>query len=214
MSGFVDNLTDEIAGPLTEKQRRYLDRIKSNIGRLVRMINDLLDLSNIEAGTVRLNAKTFPIADLAETVVDNLQGLAREKGIALRATAADRDLLVHGDPDKLTQVLTNLLQNACKFTPAGGEVRVDLAADEAGFVRVCVADTGCGISPEEAARVFDKFYRGAASRGEARGAGLGLAIAKHFVELHQGRIWVDSLRGQGSRFYFTIPVIQGVTAEL
>lgn len=213
VSGFVDNLMDEIAGPLTEKQRRYLDRIKSNIGRLVRMINDLLDLSNIEAGTVRLNAKNFPITDLAETVVDNLQGLAREKAVSLHAAAADRDLLVHGDPDKLTQVLTNLVQNACKFTPGGGEVRVDITADEAGFVRVCVDDTGCGISPEEAARVFDKFYRGAASHGEARGAGLGLAIAKHFVELHQGRIWVDSLPGQGSRFSFTIPATQRVAAE-
>jgi signal transduction histidine kinase len=208
MSGFVDNLMDEIAGPLTEKQRRYLDRIKSNIGRLVRMINDLLDLSKIEAGTMRLDSKTFPIGDLAETVIDNLQGLAREKSISLRATTVDKNLLVLGDPDKLTQVLTNLVQNACKFTPAGGEVRLDVTADGTGFAQVCVADTGCGIPPEETTQVFEKFYRGTSSHGEARGAGLGLAIAKHFVELHQGRIWVDSLPGQGSRFYFTIPVAE------
>jgi two-component system phosphate regulon sensor histidine kinase PhoR len=111
-----------------------------------------------------------------------------------------------GDPDKLTQVLTNLIQNACRFTAAGGEVRLEVAPDEPGFAGITVADTGCGIPPEEAARVFEKFYRGTASHGEARGAGLGLAISKHLVELHQGRIWVESTPGQGSRFCFTIPL--------
>ena len=214
IDGFVDNLLDCIGGPLTDKQRRYLDRIKSNIGRLVRMINDLLDLSKIEAGTMRLDSKTLVIADLAETVVDNLHMLAREKHLSLRATTTDKHLVVRGDPDKLTQVLTNLIQNACKFTPAGGEVRLDIDAGEAGFVRLCVADTGCGIPPEEVPHVFEKFYRGTSSHGEARGAGLGLAIAKHFVELQQGRIWVESAPGQGSRFYLTLPLAEGVNAEL
>ena len=214
IGGFVDNLLDGIGGPLTDKQRRYLDRIKSNIGRLVRMINDLLDLSKIEAGTMRLNSKPLLIADLAETVVDNLHMLAREKQISLRATTADKHLTVQGDPDKLTQILTNLIQNACKFTPAGGEVRLDIDAGEAGFVRLCVADTGCGIPPEEVPHVFEKFYRGTSSHGETRGAGLGLAIAKHFVELQQGRIWVESAPGQGSRFYLTLPLAQRVNAEL
>ena len=206
IAGFVENLMDEIAGPLTDKQRRYLDRIKNNIGRLVRMINDLLDLSKIEAGTMRLELKPFAIAELVETVADNLQGLAQEKGISLCAISADKNLMVLGDPDKLTQVLTNLVQNACKFTLAGGEVRLEVTTDEPGFAGVCVADTGCGIPLEEAARVFDKFYRGTASHGEARGVGLGLAISKHLVELHQGRIGVESTPGQGSRFCFTIPL--------
>ncbi len=206
INGFVENLLDSIAGPLTDKQRRYLDRIKNNVGRLVRMINDLLDLSKIEAGTMSFESKTFAIADLAETLVDNLQVLAREKDIALLTTTAEKDLLVCGDRDKLIQALTNLVQNACKFTPAGGEGRVDITAGEDGLAQVCVSDTGCGIPPEEAARVFEKFYRGSSCHGEARGAGLGLAIAKHFVELHQGRIWVESTPGQGSRFYFTIPL--------
>lgn len=208
IGGFVDNLLDCIGGPVTDKQRRYLDRIKSNIGRLVRMINDLLDLSKIEAGTMTLDSKALVIADLAETVVDNLQLLAREKHLSLRATTADKHLVVRGDPDKLTQVLTNLIQNACKFTPAGGEVRLDIDAGEPGFVRLCVADTGCGIPSEELPHVFEKFYRGTSSHGEARGAGLGLAIAKHFVELQQGRIWVESAQGQGSRFYLTLPLDQ------
>ena len=205
IGGFVDNLLEGIAGPLTDKQRRYLDRIEANLNRLVRMINDLLDLSKIEAGTVQLALKTVPIADFAESLVDNLQGLARDKTLSLRAVIQDPQLLVRGDPDKLTQVLTNLVQNACKFTPAGGEVRLEIGSGEHGFVRICVADTGCGIPPDEAAQVFDKFYRGTSSKGEARGAGLGLAIAKHFVELHHGRIWVESTPGEGSRFYLTIP---------
>jgi signal transduction histidine kinase len=205
IGGFVDNLLEGIAGPLTEKQQRYLHRIHSNLSRLVRMINDLLDLSKIEAGTVRLALKTFSIGDFIENLVENLSGLAGEKNISLRAAVENKQLLVRGDPDKLTQVLTNLVQNACKFTPERGEVRLEIGSDKAGFVRICVADTGCGIPPEEAAQVFDKFYRGASSKGEARGAGLGLAIAKHFVELHQGRIWVESTPGQGSRFYFTLP---------
>ncbi len=208
IGGFVDNLLDGIAGPLTDKQRRYLDRIQSNLGRLVRMINDLLDLSKIEAGTVQLALKTFSVADFTESLVDNLQVLAREKSISLRAAIENKQLLIRGDPDKLTQVLTNLIQNACKFTPQGGEVRLEVGSGEAGFVQICVADTGCGIPPDEAAHVFDKFYRGTSSKGEARGAGLGLAIAKHFVQLHQGRIWVESTPEQGSRFYLTIPQAQ------
>jgi signal transduction histidine kinase len=206
IGGFVDNLLEGIGGPLTEKQRRSLDRIKTNIGRLVRMINDLLDLSKIEAGTLPFRSKTIAIADFVDTLMESLQPLAHEKSLRLGSSIQDRSLLIQGDPDKLTQVMTNLIQNACKFTPSGGEVRLDVTADGADFARVCVSDTGCGISPDELPRVFDKFYRGTASRGEARGAGLGLAIVKHFVELHQGRIWVESAPEQGSRFYFTIPM--------
>ena len=208
IGGFVDNLLDGIAGPLTDKQRRYLDRIQANLSRLVRMINDLLDLSKIEAGTVTLSLKTFSIADFTESLVENLQVLARDKTISLRAVIEDKQLLIQGDPDKLNQVLTNLVQNACKFTPEGGEVRLEIGSGETGFIRICVADTGCGIPPEETAHVFEKLYRGTSSKGEARGAGLGLAIAKHFVELHQGRIWVESTPGEGSRFFLSIPQAQ------
>ncbi|CAI4030990.1 membrane protein of unknown function [Nitrospira tepida] len=206
IGGFVDNLLEGIGGPLTEKQRRSLDRINMNIGRLVRMINDLLDLSKIEAGTLPFQSNTIAVADLVDSLMDSLQPLAREKSLRLRSTMQNRGLLVQGDPDKLTQVMTNLIQNACKFTPSGGDVCLDVTADGADFAQICVSDTGCGILPDELPHVFDKFYRGTASRGEARGAGLGLAIVKHFVELHQGRIWVESAPEQGSRFYFTIPL--------
>jgi len=116
-------------------------------------------------------------------------------------------VIVHADADKLTQVLTDLIHNACKFTPGGGTVRVELSLLER-LVQVCVADTGCGIASGASGdlpHLFEKFYRGRSSSTERRGTGLGLAIAKYFVELHRGPIWVESKGHKGSRFYFTVP---------
>jgi signal transduction histidine kinase len=212
ISGFVENLLSEIGGPISTKQRQYLVRIQVNIGRLVRMINDLLDLAKIEAGTIEFRPKPVPVRSLVDSLVENLQAVARDKGIDLRAEAAPVDWLIQADPDKLTQVLTNLVHNACKFTPAGGKVRIALAAATDECVQICVSDTGCGIASGELAQVFDKFYSGRSSSTEGRGTGLGLAIAKHFVELHHGRIWVESTEQQGSRFYFTVPRNSGPPA--
>jgi len=114
--------------------------------------------------------------------------------------------MIHGDRDKLHQVLTNLIQNAIKFTPPGGAVLVESIVQDDQFVQVSVGDTGCGIQPEDLAKVFEKFYRRESTPTDARGAGLGLAIVKSLVELHGGRIWVESVPGAGSRFFFTIPV--------
>ncbi|HEU4683503.1 MAG TPA: ATP-binding protein [Nitrospira sp.] len=205
ISVLVDNLLSGIGGPLNEKQLGYLDRINSNIHRMVRMITDLLDLAKIEAGTIHFHPRSVGINEIVETVVESLRLFAKAKSVNLQPTLA-ADCVVHGDPDKLSQVLTNLVHNACKFTPRGGDVRLEVSHDGPGFVRICVADTGCGIPADELPRVFDKFFRGSSSAGEARGAGLGLAIVKHFVELHHGRIWVESIPSQGSRFYFTIPL--------
>jgi len=213
MGVLVENLLAGIGGPLTDRQRDYLDRIHANIGRLTRMINDLLDLAKIEAGSIHFHPKTVALATIVEPLVESLQPLALRKSINLQSTIHDRALLIEGDSDKLSQVLTNLVQNACKFTPAGGEVQVEIRNDEEGFARVCVADTGCGIPPDEVPRVFEKFFRGASSKAEARGAGLGLAIVKHFVELHRGRIWVESSPQEGSRFYFTIPLARSPVTE-
>jgi signal transduction histidine kinase len=205
IAGFVENLLSELGGPLSAKQRHYLERIQVNIGRLVRMINDLLDLATIEAGTIEFRPTPVLIRSLVESLVENLQAVAREKGVDLRVEAASEDWLVQADPDKLTQVLTNLVHNACKFTPTGGEVRIALSMATDGCVRLCVSDTGCGISPSDLGHVFEKFYSGRSSSTGRRGTGLGLAIAKHFVELHHGRIWVESQEQQGSQFYFTVP---------
>ena len=213
MGGFVDNLLCELGGPLSPKQRHYLERIQVNIGRLVRMINDLLDLAKIEAGTIEFRPMPVSIKTVVDSLVETLGPVARQKDIRLLSEPSSVEGLVQADPDKLTQILTNLIHNACKFTSAGGEVRIQVSTGTAGDVQICVADTGCGIAPEEVGQVFEKFYSGRLLGSERRGTGLGLAIAKHFVDLHRGRIWVESTPQQGSRFYVTIPVHSEISKE-
>src|SRR5437867_4632008 len=206
IKGYVDNILDGLTGALTERQSYYLNRVKYNVERLTRMINDLLDLSRIEAGKVELHLSAVCMRDLVNDVVEGFQRAAQEKGLTLRSHQPDELPAIRGDRDKLHQVLTNLIQNAIKFTPKGGEIRVEANAHDGGFVLVTVSDTGCGIPPHELDRVFDRFYRVESVSAEECGSGLGLPIAKSLVELHGGRIWAESTPGQGSRFYFTVPI--------
>ncbi|WP_455370694.1 ATP-binding protein [Petrachloros mirabilis] len=208
VTSFLDNLLEGMAGPLTDKQELYVRRIQSNIWRLIRMVTDLLDLAKIESGNVHLNPQRIALQGFVANLVENLQPVAQEKSLRLHAVMKGSNVCVQADSDKLTQVLTNLVHNACKFTPAGGEVRVELIDLDDGFIRICVADTGPGISAEELPHIFQRFFSGKTSSREVRGAGLGLAIAKHFVELHGGGIWAESTSGEGSRFFFTIPLKQ------
>lgn len=206
IKGYVENMLDGLAGGLSEKQLYYLTRVKYNVERLTRMINELLDLTRIEAGQVEMHLSPIAIPELVNDVLEGFQASLLEKPLTIRQDYPAAFPTIRGDRDKLQQVLTNLVQNAVKFTPAGGEIRINVQVRDDGFVEFSVADTGCGISPHEIHRVFDKFYRGESIPSEARGAGLGLAITKSLVELHGGRIWVDSIPGQGSRFTFTLPL--------
>jgi two-component system sensor histidine kinase/response regulator len=206
IKGYVDNLLDGVGGPLNEKLTYYLKRVKHNVERLTRMINDLLDLSRIEAGAVQLQLGPVSVPDLINDVVEGFQTIAREKSVSVRAQCVNGLPIIQGDRDKLYQVLNNLIQNAVKFTPSGGSIEVQAFAPDNNGVKVCVSDTGCGIAAHETDRVFDRFYRGESAPMESRGAGLGLAITKTLVELHGGRIWVESTPGEGSRFFFTLPV--------
>ncbi len=206
IKGYVENMLDGLAGSLTDKQVYYLTRVRYNTDRLTRMINDLLDLSRIEAGRVELHLEPVPLPVLVNEVVEGVQRVAGEKGLTVRQELQAGLPLVRGDRDKLYQILTNLIQNAIKFTPKGGEVVVRSEVRDPEFVQVCVTDTGCGIPPLELDKIFDRFFRGETVPTEARGAGLGLAITKSLVELHDGRIWVESTVGEGSLFYFTLPI--------
>jgi signal transduction histidine kinase len=205
MKGFVENLLDGLAGPLTEKQSSYLSRVKHNVERLTRMLNDLLDLSRIEAGRLEIQLASLSLTDSVTDVVDSFQPIAKGKGIRLSAEHPTVPMQVIGDRDKLHQVLTNLVHNAIKFTPKGGEIRVEVQPHGDRFIKVCVSDTGPGIPPADVDRVFEKFFRGESAPPDLRGAGLGLSISKTFVELHGGVIWVESTPHCGSRFSFTIP---------
>jgi signal transduction histidine kinase len=205
IKGYVENMLEGITGPLTEKQATYLGRIKYNMERLTRMINDLLDLSRIDAKRVALQMSSLSVPELLVEVVENLEQLAREKGVALRVHHHRPLPPVEGDKDKLNQVLTNLIHNAIKFTPVGGEVTVSSDLTETGMVEISVADSGCGIPPHQIQHVFEKFYHADSAPPESRGAGLGLAIVKSLLELHGGEIGVESTLGSGSRFRVTLP---------
>lgn len=205
MKGFVENMLAGVTGDLRERQALYLTRVKYNIDRLTRTLNDLLDLSRIEAGHVELRLADVSLAEVTAEALDNLRPQAEEKSLELETTTPSQLAPVRGDRDKILQILTNLIHNAIKFTPSSGRISVSLTPVEDSAIQVCVADTGCGIASEEVPNVFDRFYRTDSGTTEARGAGLGLAITKSLVELHQGRIWVESTVGSGSRFYFTLP---------
>ncbi len=206
IKGYVENLLDGLGGALTEKQAHYLERVKHNAERLTRMTNELLDLSRIEAGRVELHLAPISVPELVSEVVESFQSIAREKAITIRQQQKEDLPVIQGDRDKLNQVLTNLVQNAIKFSPSNSEVLIELRTRDKKWLEVCVADHGCGIPPNELGKVFDKFYRGESVPIEAKGAGLGLPITKSLVELHGGTIWVTSAPGAGSRFYFTLPL--------
>jgi signal transduction histidine kinase len=208
IKGFVENMLDGLSGKLTDKQTHYLERIKVNAARLTRMIEDLLDLSRIESGRTELRLGKLQLCELVADVIDSLQTVAKEKSVQLTEQQSASMPSVQADRDKVQQVLFNLIGNAIKFTPRGGQVTVSIERPDAQSVVVCVADTGCGIPNDEATRIFEKFYRAASAPPDVRGAGLGLAIAKSLVELHHGQIWVETAPSQGSRFFFSLPLVQ------
>jgi signal transduction histidine kinase len=208
IKGLVENMLDGLTGNLNDRQTFYLGRVKYNIERLTRMINDLLDLSRIEAGRMDLHQSAVNMGSLAREVVETLQPLAQERSLTLEAHIAPTIGLIQGDRDKLTQVFTNLINNALKFTESPGTVTVEVFRREDGMIQTSVVDTGCGIPQEEQQTIFERFYRGQSSEMKNHGAGLGLAITKSLVELHGGSIWVESKPGEGSRFCFILPMAQ------
>ncbi len=206
IKGLVENMMDGLTGTLNERQSFYLSRVKYNIERLTRMINDLLDLSRIEAGKMDLRVGPVNMGSLAREVVELLQPLAKDHHLTLLANIMDPLPLIQADRDKLIQILTNLINNAIKFTDPSGTVTVEVQQEEDGSVGTYIQDTGCGIPLEEQQTIFERFYRGQTTNVKSRGAGLGLAISKSLVELHGGHIWVTSTPSEGSRFSFCLPM--------
>ncbi len=214
IKGSVDNMLDGLTGDLNEKQSRYLVRIKSNTDRLARLINDLLDLSKIEAG-IKLKPTNLDLATIAGEVIESLRPLAAEKLITITIESLESALDAWADPDRIAEILMNLLGNAIKFTPNDGTVSLSLQRNGTEWVEVSVADTGPGIPSEEANRIFDKFYQVTQAKNQkAVGTGLGLTITKALVEMHGGRIWLESEVGKGSIFSFTLPAEQPAKLNL
>jgi len=203
--GFSDLLTEERYGPLNDRQRRYVTHIHTGGQHLLRLINDILDLSKIEAGRLQLAIESVLVKTSFDEVVDSLRPLADKKSQTL-VQQASSDLSVRADTTRFKQMLMNLLGNAIKFTPEGG--KIELAAKQLGeVVRVEVRDSGPGIPPEEQQRIFEAFYRLSQTDKAPEGTGLGLAITRRLVELHGGYLGLESQPGSGSCFYFTLPTV-------
>ena len=203
--GFSEVLSERMFGELNEKQDEYLRDIHASGQHLLSLINDILDLSKIEAGRMELELSDFDLP----TALDNALTLVRERAgrreIALQIKVDDRLGQVRADERKIRQVVLNLLSNAIKFTPERGRIEV-AATSKDGSVEVSVSDTGVGIAPEDQEAVFEEFRQVGTAEKKAEGTGLGLTLCRKFIELHGGRIWVKSQVGAGSTFTFTIPM--------
>jgi signal transduction histidine kinase len=204
--GYTRMLLMNVYGELPEKVRDVHQRIDKSGRHLLGLINDVLDFSKIEAGQLALAINPYSVKDVIQAVVASTQSLAAEKNLALKI-AVPADLpAVSGDERRISQVLLNLVGNAIKFTDAG-EVSIDAAATD-GALEVSVSDTGPGISAADQGNIFEEFRQAEGSTSAQRkgGTGLGLAIAKRIVELHGGKIWVESEVGKGSKFTFMLPI--------
>jgi signal transduction histidine kinase len=203
--GFASILQDEVAGPLTQEQHGYLDRILNGTDRMLLLVNDLLDFAKIQAGEFELFPRPVPYGELVDEVLNTLKPLSDHKGIDMQAFVPP-DLLADCDPQRVIQVLTNLVSNAIKFTPEDGVVQVSARVEE-GMVVTEVEDTGIGIAGENIEKLFKRFRQLDMSRTrEVGGTGLGLVIAKALVEAHGGSITAASQGlGRGATFRFTLP---------
>jgi signal transduction histidine kinase len=203
--GFSEVLADRMFGDLNEKQEEYLKDIHASGQHLLSLINDILDLSKIEAGRMELALADFHLPQAIENAVVLIRERALRRGITLEQSIDARLGEIQGDERKVKQVLLNLLSNAIKFTPEGGKIEVRAVPREE-IVEVSVRDTGVGIAPEDQEAIFEEFRQVGTGAKKVEGTGLGLALSRKFVELHGGRIWVESQPGAGSTFTFTIPM--------
>ena len=204
--GFSEVLQERLFGDLNEKQAEYMEDILSSGRHLLSLINEILDLSKVEAGRMELDPSTFDLP----SAIDNARIFVREKamkhGITLDVDIDKRLDDFKGDERKIKQILLNLLSNAVKFTPEGGRISIQ-ARQANGAVEISVSDTGIGISPQDQERIFEEFRQVDGDYAhKSEGTGLGLTLAKKFVELHGGKIWVESEVGKGATFTFTLPV--------
>jgi PAS domain S-box-containing protein len=203
IKGSVDLILSGYAGDISTDTQELLEIAQKNCDRLIRLINDILDLAKIEAGQIKLKLEPLDLTDAVERSLLGVRALADQNEIRLTLYRPENLPLVEVDKDRIEQVVTNLLSNAIKFSPPKGEVRVELEAGD-GCVQCSVADQGCGIPEDQLGNVFGKFQQVANSKAKG-GTGLGLAIVQALVQEHRGKIWVESRLNSGSRFIFRLP---------
>jgi two-component system, NtrC family, sensor kinase len=211
--GFSEVLSERMFGELNEKQEEYSKDIHASGQHLLSLINDILDLSKIEAGRMELELSDFHLPTALDSALTLVRERAGRRGIALQMNVDNRLGQIQADERKVRQVVLNLLSNAIKFTPEGGRIEVRATLQD-GLVEVSVSDTGVGIAPEDQDAIFEEFRQVGTADKKAEGTGLGLTLCRKFVELHGGRIWVKSQVGVGSTFTFTIPTRRGQERRL
>lgn len=214
IKGYVDLLLMGAAGEVPDAQKGFLKTVKTNADRLTDLVNDLLDISRIETGRVELNLKPLSIAALIEQVIDLLRPKVQEKEQNLYAILPENLPNIYGDEARVTQILTNLVGNAYKYTPNGGEVAIHVYVNNKAMC-VAVADNGIGIAKKNQQKIFDRFYRVEDDPAvyEVSGTGLGLAITLSLIQMHGGNIFLESELGKGSVFTFTLPLAEGESTD-
>lgn len=204
----IDIVVSGTAGEPTAEQKNFLGRAKDNVDRLNRLINDILDLAHLESGKVSLDPQSGDLNKTIQSVIESQESVARAKGLTLSAVLDNQMPVLCFDSDKIIQVLNNFISNAIKFTDNGGiTVSTQVLADS-NLVQVMVKDTGCGIKQEDIPKLFEKFQQLGESHRKYSGTGLGLAICKEIVRQHGGKVGVESKPGQGSCFYFSLPITE------
>jgi len=204
---FTTILLDGLAGEFNREQREYLEIVLRNSLQLRDMIGDLLEVTRAQAGKLTIEPQQTSLCDLFGPMIQPYERRAAEKGIAFRINCPSDLPLVQADPNRIGQVFSNLLDNALKFTTDGAISITGLRDEDDEFVRIAVADTGCGISADSLPKIFDRLYQSPNTLESSRkGLGLGLHICQHLIQLHGGRIWAESKEGEGATFFFTVPV--------
>jgi signal transduction histidine kinase/CheY-like chemotaxis protein len=213
IKGYSDLLLFNAAGPLTDQQQHFLKIIQGSADRLTTLINDLLDISRIESGRLKLETQPIQMEKILHSVAEMIRPQCDKKNLCLSMNIEPNVGLVLGDENRLTQVVINLVSNACRYTPEGGNIAIALSSS-GDVVRVDVTDTGIGIAPEDQAKVFQRFYRvNTPLVQEIAGTGLGLPISRMLIEMHSGRMWLTSEVGKGSTFTFILPLYSGASDE-
>jgi signal transduction histidine kinase len=208
--GFSTLLEEEKVGTLTQRQRDFLKHISQAANHLLAVINDILDLSRIEAGHLELHEESFRFCEVLTEVLATIRPLVRAKNINFSIGNGTGEL-VYADRLRLKQILYNLLNNAIKFTPDYGDVSVECLREQ-DSVLISVTDNGIGVPPEEQQAIFEKFHQAAQPLGVRReGTGLGLAITRQLVERHGGKIWIESVPGSMTRFRFRLPAAYSIS---
>ena len=201
---FISIMKDELAGPVTEGQKEYLDTMTNNIERLLRLIENLLNMSRIESGRIQIKRNWFNPNDYLKNVTEGLKLRLKKKNITLQLYVPEKLPEVYADPDAFTQIITNLVDNARKFSPEGTEVKISAVLEDSDIL-FSVRDQGKGIPKDHLTKIFERFHR-IENEEEIRqeGAGLGLPIIKELINQHHGKVWVESEMNKGSTFYFTL----------